>query len=111
MKRRLQLPVAIDKAKAPILDQVAAGEPLVGPGEDKSAGDPGGKRGAHLPGQDLPLFLGTVVHRVDAELGQDQRLVDGEVVQSRYVATKCSFIMEIDVEAEKIGEVDRQVFG
>ena len=50
-QRRLGLALAVDEAERPVLDQVAAGEPLVGPGKYESAGNPGRERGADLPGQ------------------------------------------------------------
>ncbi len=90
---------------------MAAGEPLVGPGEDEGAGDAGLECGAHLPGEDPALLFVAFAHRVDAEFGQHQRPVDGEVVQPRDIAAKRGLIVEIDVEAEKIGEIDRQIFG
>src|SRR5207248_1911575 len=103
--------VAVGQAERPILDQMTAGEPLVGPGEDECAGDTGGKRGAHLPGQNVRLLLLAVTHRVDAELGQYQRLVDREIVQPGDVAAERGLLVQIYVEAEEIGEIDRQVFG
>ena len=59
---------------------MAAGEPLVGPSEDEGAGDARGERGADLPGENSRLLLLAAVHRIDAELGQHQRLVDRQIV-------------------------------
>ena len=56
-ERRFRPALAVDEAERPILDQMAAGEPFVGPGKDESAGDPRLERGADLPGQDPLLAL------------------------------------------------------
>jgi len=65
-----RIAVAVDQAKRPILDQMAAGEPLVGPGEDKGARGPRRKGGADLPGEDPGLLFLALAHRIDAEFGQ-----------------------------------------
>ena len=90
---------------------MAAGEPFVGPGEDASPGNPGRERGADLPGQYPPLLLLALMQRIDAELGQHQRPVDGEVVQPPDIARERPLVVQIDVEADEIGEIDGQVFG
>ena len=90
---------------------MAAGEPLVGPGKDAGAGDPGGEGGMDLPGQDIALPVLALADRIDAELGQHQRPVDGEVVQAGDIAAKRGLVVQVDVEADEIREVDRQIFG
>ncbi len=110
-KRRLRIAVTIDEAESPILDQMTAGEPFIGPGEDAGTGDAHLESGAELPGQDAHLLVIAFAHRIDAELGQHQRPVDGEVVQPRHVFAEGMLVMEIDVEAEEVGEIDRQIFG
>ena len=90
---------------------MSAGEPFVGPGKDEGARDPGGKGGADLPGQRPGLLLLAGAQRIDAELGQHQRLVDSQIVQPGDVAAKRGLVVEVDVEAQEIGEIDRQIFG
>ena len=90
---------------------MAAGEPLVGPGEDKGARHPGLEGGVDLPGQDAALLLLALAERIDAEFGQHQRLVDGDIVQPGDVPAEGGLIVQIDVEADEIGEIDGQVFG
>src|SRR5580700_11445080 len=90
---------------------MTAGEPFVGPREDEGAGNTGLEGGVHLPRQDAPLFLLSLAERIDAEFGQDQRLVEGDVVQPRDVSAEGGLVVEIDVEAYEVGEIDRQIFG
>jgi hypothetical protein len=40
------------------------------------------------------------------KLGQYQRLIDRQIVQPRDIAAERRLVMQIDVEAEKIGEID-----
>ena len=103
--------VPVDEAKGPILDQMAAGEPFVGPGEDKGSRDAGLEGGVHLPGQHLALPLLPLAEGIDAEFGQDQRLVDRDVVQPRDISAERGLVVQIDVEADEIGEVDGQILG
>ena len=65
----------------------------------------------NLPGKYAPLFLLPQSRRIDAEFGQHQRPIDCKIVQSRNVPPERCLIVEIDVEADKVGEVDRQIFG
>src|SRR5579884_3285846 len=108
---RLRAALPVDEPEIPVFDAVAAGKPLVGPGEDEGAGDAGGEGGSHLPAERMRLLRLAGAHRVHAELGQHQRLVHREVVEPRDVAAERALVVQVDVEAEKIGEVDRQVFG
>ena len=108
---RLRLALAVNEPERPILDQMAAGEPFIGPSKNEGARDARGKRGPHLPPQDLGLLLIAVAHRIDAELGQHQRLVEGKIVEAGDVPAERGFVVQIDVEAQKIGEIDRQVLG
>jgi hypothetical protein len=88
-----------------------AGKPLVGPGKDECPRGSCRKGRADLPGQDAALLLLPQTQRINAEFGQDQRLIDREIVQPRYVSAERRLVVEIDVEANKVGEVDRQIFG
>jgi hypothetical protein len=103
--------LAIDQAKRPILDLVPAGKPFVGPREDEGAGDPRGERGTHLPIEGSGLLGRAVAQRVDAEFGQYQRLVDRQVVQPGDIAAEGILVVQIDVEAQEIGEIGRQILG
>src|SRR5262249_7059084 len=96
---------------SPILDQMATREPLVGPRKDEGAGDAGLEGGMHLPGQYLPLSLLSLAERIYTELGQYQRLVEGDIVQSGDISTECGLVVQVDVEADEIGKVDGQIFG
>src|SRR5690349_1512829 len=90
---------------------MTTGEPLVGPGENEGPRDARLEGGVHLPGQDLPLPLLTLAKRIDPEFCQDQRLVEGNIVQPCDVATKSGLVVEINIETNEISEVDRQIFG
>ena len=90
---------------------MTAGEPFVRPGKDEGAGDAGLECGVHLPRQDAPLFLLSLAERIDTEFGQHQRLVEGDIVQPRDVSAEGGLVVQIDVEADEISEVDGQVFG
>ena len=111
VKGWLRPALPVDEAERPVFDLMSAGEPLIGPGKDKSAGNAGRKGGAHLPAEDAGLLVRAVAHRVDAELGQDERLVDREIVQPRDIATERRLLVQVDVEAEEIREIDGQIFG
>ena len=108
---RLRHAIAIDQSESPILDLMTAREPLVGPGEDERAGDAHIEGGADLPGQDLRLRVLALAEGIDAELGQHQRPIDGKVLQPGEIAAERALVVQIDVEAEEVGEVDREVLG
>jgi hypothetical protein len=103
--------MAVDEAEGPVLDEMAAGEPLVGPGKDEGAGRAHGESAANLPGKNARLLRLAFAHGVDAELRQHQRAVDREIVEAREIAAERPLLMQIDVEAEEIGEVDGQILG
>src|SRR6266403_5451326 len=90
---------------------MTAGEPFVGPREDEGAGDTGLEGGVHLPRQDAPLFLLALAKRIYAEFGQHERLVERDIVQPRDVSSESRLVVQINVEANEIGEIDRQIFG
>src|SRR4029077_10137598 len=58
-----------------------------------------------------PLFLLALTHRIHAEFGQHQRLINREVVQPRDVPAKCGLLVKIDVEASEVSEINRQILG
>src|SRR5205085_8803449 len=78
---------------------------------DESAGDARLEGGVNLPRQDAPLFLLPLAERIDAEFGQHQRLVERDIVEPRNVSAEGGLVVQIDVEADEIGEIDRQIFG
>src|ERR1700730_849467 len=90
---------------------MSSGEPFVGPGEDDCPCDPRLERRMNLPGEYAALLLLAQPHGIDAEFGQHQRPIDCKIVQSRNVPLERCLIVEIDVEADEVGEVDRQIFG
>ncbi|MGH7062407.1 MAG: hypothetical protein ACREFH_18595, partial [Stellaceae bacterium] len=58
-ERRFWAAFAVDEAERPIRNRMTAGEPLVGPGKDKSPGDPRRERGTDLPGKNIALLIFT----------------------------------------------------
>ena len=90
---------------------MTACEPLVGPSENKSAGDTCLESCVHLPGQDLPLPLLALAERIDTEFGQDQRLIEGDIVQPRDISAEGGLVVQVDVETDEVGEIDGKIFG
>ena len=101
----LRLPVGIHQTEGPVGDLRAAGEPVVGPGEDEGAGHARLEAGADHPGEQLGLPVGALAQRVDAELGQHERLVLGDVLEPREVAAEVDLAVEVDVEGDEVDEV------
>ena len=103
--------VAPHQAEVPVLDVVAAAVPLVGPGEDESPGAAGSEGRAHLPVQAVRLFLVAVAAAVQADLGHQQRLLAGQVLQPVEVGLQRLAAFQIDVEADDVDERQLQVLG
>ena len=55
--------------------------------------------------EELGLALLALADRVDAELGEHQRLVLGEVLQPREVAAEVGLAVQVDVEGDEVEEV------
>src|SRR5262249_19274153 len=108
--RRLRRAFSITEPKAPFYKWAPAGDPLIGPGENAGPSDARLKRSADLPGQDLALALPPLTVGVHAKFRQDQWLVDRDVVQPRNVAAEGGLVMQIDIEADEIREIDSQIF-
>src|SRR5205807_8555491 len=111
VERRFRPAFPVDQTEGPVLDQMTAGEPFVGPGENESASDTRLEGGVYLPGQDSSLPLLSLTERIYTEFGQHERLVEGDIVQPRDVSAKSGLVVQVDVEADEIGEIDRQIFG
>src|SRR5204863_3076368 len=109
MECRLRRAVACDEAERPIADRRTAGEPLVGPREDERARHAPLEGRADLPRENGRLPVRAFADRIDAELGEHQRLVLGEILQPREVAAKRTLLVQIDVEADEIDAVDVEV--
>ena len=97
-------------AELPVLDQVAAGEPFVGPGEDHGAGHAQFKGGVQLPGQGLGHMLLVVADGVHAEFGQDQRQFAGHVLQALHIGAEGLLVVEVDVKRQEVQKGQAQVF-
>ena len=110
-RRRLEAALAIDQAERPVVDVVAAAPPFVGPGERDGAARAFLERGADVHRRDCRLAVFAFADRVGARLGQQQRLVAGDVLQPRQVRAQLGFAMQIDVERADVEERQVEKFG
>ena len=110
-RRRLQMAVAIDQTEPPILDRMAAPPPLVGPCKRDGAASAFLERGADVHCRDVGLAGFTLANRVGARLGQKQRLVAGDVLQSREIRAQLGFKMQVHVERADVEEGDIEKLG
>src|SRR5271169_6566410 len=81
---------------------MAAGMPVVRKRENKCARQSFAKRDLDVAAEDLRLGVLPLAHRVHAKLGQHERLVTRDVLQAVEIICKWSWLVEIDVEADKI---------
>ena len=104
-------PIAIDQPECPVVHRVAAAPPLVGPREGHGAARAFFERGANLHRRDLGLARFAFTDAVGARLGQQQRLVSGDVLQSREVRAQFGLAMQVDVEGADVEERQVEEFG
>ena len=78
--------------------------PLVRPSEDKRTRATARECGAHLPVQGPRLPQLAMTAAVEPDLGEDQRPIAREVVESREVGLEALLGLEVDIEA---GQVDK----
>src|SRR6516164_5309389 len=102
MKGSFRLTVGAGDAEGPVLDLVAAGVPIIRPGEDECAGQTHQEGLPDVAGQELRLFLLAVPERVHADLPQEQRLIADEVLEAEQVAAKGFQIVQVDVESQEV---------
>ena len=111
-KRRLRVPITVDQAEGPVLDVVAAREPLVREREDERAGGPHSLGRSQLPGERRRLLLQPLATRVHAEFGEHERPVTGQRVQAVQVPAQIGLAVQVDVEGDEVGEVGGlEIFG
>ena len=108
---RLRPPFAVDETEVPVVDVDAAPMPLVRPGEDERARAARRVRCAQLPLEQPRLDVDSVAAAVEADLGDQQRPLAGDVVEARQVRLERSVGLEVDVEADKVEEGQLQVLG
>ena len=85
--------------------------PFVGPREHEDPGAARRKGQANLPVQRRRLALLAVAAAVEADLGDDERKVVGDVLKPRQVGVEGLRSLEVDVEARQVEERQVQVLG
>ena len=108
---RLGSAVATGDAERPVLDVGPAAVPFVGPRVDERAGAARGKRRADLPRQRPRLAVLAVAQAVETQLGHEQRPLPRQVLQAGEVGVESFFGLEVDVEAQEVGEAKIQILG
>jgi len=103
--------VACDEAEGPIGDIEAAGEPLVGPGEEDGAGGAAADDAIEVPIEDGGLHFLALADGVEAEFAHDQGLVAGEVLEAGEVALEVELAFEVDVEGVEVDVGREEILG
>ena len=109
---RLQSALAIHEPELPVLDRTSSAPPLVGPGEcDRAAGTLLECR-ADMHGCDRRLSFFALTKAVGARLGEEQRLVAGDVLKAREIRAQLVRAVQIhvegaDVEKRQVEELGR----
>ena len=85
--------------------------PFIRPREHRCADATGGERCLDLPHEAPGLFRISIASAVETDLGHQQRLFAGKILQAREIRFELIARFEIDVEAVKIKERQLQVFG
>ncbi len=106
---RTLVPAAVDQTEAPALDPFAAAEPFVRVAEPDRAGDGGPAGRVVKPAPGLGLGRLPVRRRVQAKLGDHQRFVASQVLQTVQVAGQGLRLLEVKVHRQKIGVARDQV--
>ena len=108
-ERRLRIPPAVGQPEVPVVDLEAATVPLVRPREDEAAGGAGAEHRLDLPAENRSLVLDPVPVAVVPALGDDDREVADDVVQTREVVLQALLRLEVDVEGGKVEEGQLEV--
>jgi len=107
----LGAPVAAGEAEAPVVDGAAVVLPAVGPGKEGGAGDARFEAFGELGGEEVGLFLLGVAFGIEAELGDEDGAVAGDVLEALEVAVEGDGVFEVDVEGGEVGVAGFEVFG
>ena len=102
---------AVDEAEVPVEHFRAGVPPAVAPRVNRHSGAFQIERGAGGPAEDFRLPVEAVAAGIEAELGDHQRPVAGDVVQAFHVAPECRLVFQIDVEGGEIRVFRLQIFG
>src|SRR4029079_11013457 len=98
------VPAAVGQPELPIVDLEAATVPLVRPREDEAARCAGAEHRLDLPAENRSLILDPVPVAVVPALGDHEREVADDVVQTREVVLQALLRLEKDVEGGKVEE-------
>jgi hypothetical protein len=101
---RFQAPLPIDEPELPVVDVGAATPPFIGPRKCDRAARPFLERGANVHRGDLGLARVSLTNGIGAGFGEQQRLVSGDVLQSREIGPQIGFVVQVDVEGVQIEE-------
>ena len=101
--RRLQIPLAIDEAERPVDYRMAAAPPFIRPGERDGAARALFERRANVHRRDFRLPGFAFADAVGARLGQQERLVAGDVLQPREIRAQLRLAMQIERKVEELG--------
>ncbi len=99
------------EAEGPVVHLAATIGPEIGPGEEGGARHPGLQAFLEVPREGFGLFLLTVAHRIESELGDKNRTVAGEVLEPGQVALQRLAVFEEDVEGREVGIAGLEVLG
>jgi hypothetical protein len=104
--------VALDvgDAEGPIFDLAAGAKPLVGPGKNYRTRRPGVESRPDLPVERMRLRQLAMPHTVETQLGQQQRAVAADVLQTRQVGLQLTLSLQIDIERNHIEKGQVEVF-
>ena len=103
--------VGVRDAESPILDRMTPRVPVIRPGKDEASGHAHQSGFAQMADQELGLLRLTVPQRIHTELAENKRSVADEILQPEKVAAKCFWVMQVDIERNKIQERQLQVLG
>ncbi len=109
--RRLRAAGTIDQAEGPVVDRMAAAPPFIGPRERHRAGGTFLEGGADVHRGDLGLARHALSDAVGARLGEQERLLPGDVLQPGEIRAQLRFAMQVDIEGADVQERQVEKFG
>ena len=104
---RLRTSIAIDQPECPVVDLMPPAPPFVGPGVGDGATRAFGECGANVHGRDVGLPGFAFANRVRTSLGQQQRLVPGDVLEPRKIRPE--FRLPVQIHVERAHIKDREI--
>src|SRR5205807_713478 len=97
-----RLPIAGGQAKGPILDLLAAAEPIIGKAVNDGPCEAGAEGGFDLSAEQFAFAIFTLADGIYAEFTQHEGLGIGQRLQPSEIAFEGGRLMQINVEADEI---------